>query len=218
MMRYVRSAARRASSSSSGYSLKWSLGACVALFTLVIANTAASIPSSSDNSFFAASSAARLDVTVNPLKLPANGRIRVCYQIHNLGQSPLLASESDVAGAFLRLVIQDEDGKEIPSGMSTDAVFFGKLTSAQKLARFWFVILRNHFAGSCFDADLGGPKLKARARYAVSLLLTSDPDSMITREDLETVAPPGTRILKGKFESDPVWITTEPACCKAPKK
>lgn len=215
MMRYVRSATRRARCSDSGSALRWSLGACVAFFTFVIANRAASIPRSSDNGFFAANSAARIEVTVRPLKLPANGRIRVRYQIHNLGQSPLLASDSDAGGAFLRLVVRDEDGKEIPSGTSSDEFFYGKLTSAQKLARFWFVIPKCHFAGSSFEVNLGGtPTIKAGARYALSLRLSSDPDSRITRDDIETVAPNGTRVLKGQFESDPVWITTEPACCE----
>ncbi len=219
MMRYARSAARRARRSGSGFALRWSLGACVAVFTFVIANRAADIPRSSDNDSFAAAGAARIEAIVSPLKIPADGRIRVRYQISNLGQSPLLASDSDLAGAFMRLVVRDSDGKEIPSGTSSDASFYGKLTSAQKLARFWFVIPKGHFAGSSFEVDLGGkPKIKAGARYALSVRLISEPDSRITRDDIETVAPNGTRVLKGQFESDPVWITTEPACCKAPKK
>src|SRR5450432_1300905 len=210
MMKYVRSATLKVEPSHSWLGQKWSLARPSLLASILLLQLAAIAFPQSGESLFADPRTVRLEASVEPHKVLPQDRILVRYQIRNLGQSSLLASDSDLAGAYLRLVVRDKDGKEIPDSMSSDASFYGKLTPAQKLARFWFVIPRDHFAGNEFEVYRGGPpKMKAGERYAVSVLLTVDPDPAITKADIETVAPESTRLLRGKFESEPVWVTAE---------
>jgi hypothetical protein len=167
---------------------------------------------------FAGGEAVQIKVAIRHLRLPANASFSLPYQIQNIGDSPLLVSDTDGAGAVFRVVVRDAAGAEIQAKMASDSFGYGA-TKLQRLARFWFVIPKGHWSGSEVNMNLAGYKsIKVGSRYAVSLHLSSQPDTDITRGDIETIAPLNTRILKGEFDSEPIWITVKPPCCDKPMK
>jgi len=166
-----------------------------------------------ETGLFAGRDAASIKTDIHHIRLAANGTTVLHYQLQNLGDTPLLASDVDGGGAMLRVVIRDANGVTIPQSLSQDAAVYG-LTKLQILKEFWFVIPKGHSTGSTIEVNPGAYRgMKVGSRYAVSLHLSSQPDKEITREGLESVAARGTRILNGEFESEPVWITVEPPCC-----